>query len=52
LFNKIIEFYRDFQDISRDEPAGKVALDFMKDIEEEKSFMGASPHVMGLGRKP
>ena len=37
--------------LKNDEPAWKAALEFMKEIEEESSILGVSPHIMGLARK-
>lgn len=42
----------DFRDLSTDKSAWRAALDFMRDIETERSIMGVSPHLLGLGRKP
>jgi hypothetical protein len=43
---------RDFQDLSKDKSTWNTALNFMRDIEEETSILGVSPHLMGVGFKP
>lgn len=38
--------------LRKDAKAWKTAIDFMRMIESDRSIIGASPHIMGIGIKP
>lgn len=42
---------RDIESLRQNGDAWQPALDFMKEIEEEKSIIGVSPHLLGIAKK-
>jgi ubiquinone/menaquinone biosynthesis C-methylase UbiE len=38
--------------LRKDRDAWEATLEFMRSIESERSVIGASPHIMGIGKKP
>jgi ubiquinone/menaquinone biosynthesis C-methylase UbiE len=48
----ILWLARDHHDLANDLSAWTAAFDFMRRLETEKSIMGISPHIIGMGRKP
>ena len=42
----------DLDALKKDAKAWKTAIDFMRIIESDRSIIGASPHIMGIGIKP
>lgn len=42
---------RDLNKLRKDTNAWQASLDFMRGIESDRSIIGTSPHIMGIGRK-
>ena len=43
---------KDIENLMQDKTAWAASLEFIRTIESDKSIIGVSPHIMGVGTKP